>query len=157
MKLSKILKLRCRVNTFKDSLIEIFIKIKSDWNLENLLTNWCEELWDDFNEKQKEELYKLYIEFVTDIHRQDKFEQKQFANKLILVKGNSDLKEIIDKWVTDLIEEDIKQDKIKSKEVAERASTYMSRNYRILKIPLELENDSFYDYIYKKYIEISGL
>ncbi|KIM06622.1 MAG: hypothetical protein KU38_12745 [Sulfurovum sp. FS08-3] len=139
-----------------DVFIEVFENIQGSWEKENTLTDCIEKVWEDINSEQQIKLLQFYFDIYIDTSRQNRFLQKQFANKLISNSENNEIKKrAFNQWINKKMKDDMKNLENDEAQIKE-AANYFSKHYQVyynFNIMLELSKDDFIEEIKKMYIK----
>jgi hypothetical protein len=94
---------------FSNALLKAWELVFNDWNLENVLAETTDRIWDKLRQDEKDKILEYIFEIASDKNRKDQFPQKQFAKKMIRQyrrENKSLLKRKVFKWVRRKVEDE---------------------------------------------------
>lgn len=131
---------------FQKALLKNFESIFNSWVDENRITRVVEYIWPKINDSIKSKFFNLYIQiYISD--RQDNYEQKQFASKLVNDPLN---RKEIEKWIEGKIIDEIKSNSLTQEDVTSEVR-YFSRYYSKVGAILSLDEEAWAAYLSEIY------
>ncbi len=127
-------------NEINEAIVSVFVNVIGDWDSENTLTNVIEEIWEELSCAQKKKTYWEYIEIYIDYHRKRKFDQKQFAYKLLESEFEPQKEKFIRLYLESKISKDIQEFDLKNEDIQPEVSSYRKKYERVL-LQIDIEGE----------------